>query len=194
MRSVFGVQLMRRSVPRRRVLAFAAIVGATLLAASAPAHAQLPGGPGAVDQYVEDVPTGGGSSHPTADPPSSTPAPSGVQQQIDAQGGSDAPLLTQVVSSSTYGAPQGRAGKGGGGGKDGGGKDGGSSAERMERGGELPEAVTSGTESSGVVSSAVTAVEGSDSRRLLGLLLALLAVTAATVVAVGLRQRRGNRG
>lgn len=183
MRSVFGVELMRRSV-RRRVLAFAAIVGATLLATSAPAHAQLSGGPGAVDQYVEDVPTGGGTSHPTADPPSSTPAPSGVQQQIDAQGGSDAPLLTQVVSSSTYGAPQGRAVN----------KGGGSSAERMERGGELPEAVSSGTESSGVVSSAVTAVEGSDSRRLLGLLLALLAVTAAAVVAVGLRQRRANRG
>ena len=185
MRSVFGVELMRRSVPRRRVLAFAAIVGATLLAASAPAHAQLPGGPGAVDQYVEDVPTGGGSSHPTAEAPSSTPAPSGVQQQIETPGGSDAPLLTQVVSSSTYGAPQERAaGKGGGG----------SSAERMERGGELPEAVSSGTESSGVVSSAVTAVEGSDSRRLLGLLLALLGVTAAAVVAVGLRQRRANRG
>ncbi|HET9545724.1 MAG TPA: hypothetical protein VFO88_09100 [Gaiellaceae bacterium] len=183
MRSVFGVELMRRSV-RRRVLAFAAIVGATLLATSAPAHAQLSGGPGAVDQYVEDVPTGGGTSHPTADPPSSTPAPSGVQQQIDAQGGSDAPLLTQVVSSSTYGAPQGRAVN----------KGGGSSAERMERGGELPEAVSSGTESSGVVSSAVTAVEGSDARRLLGLLLALLAVTAATVFAVGLRQRRANRG
>lgn len=183
MRSVFGVELMRRSV-RRRVLAFAAIVGATLLATSAPAHAQLSGGPGAVDQYVEDVPTGGGTSHPTADPPSSTPAPSGVQQQIDAQGGSDAPLLTQVVSSSTYGAPQRRAVN----------KGGGSSAERMERGGELPEAVSSGTESSGVVSSAVTAVEGSDSRRLLGLLLALLAVTAATVFAVGLRQRRANRG
>ncbi|HSJ94839.1 MAG TPA: hypothetical protein VK896_12465, partial [Gaiellaceae bacterium] len=134
--------------------------------------------------YVEDVPTGGGTSHPTADPPSSTPAPSGVQQQIAAQGGSDAPLLTQVVSSSTYGAPQRRAVN----------KGGGSSAERMERGGELPEAVSSGTESSGVVSSAVTAVEGSDSRRLVGLLLALLAVTAATVVAVGLRQRRANRG
>ena len=185
MRSVFGVELMRRGVPQLRVLAFAAIVGATLLATSAPAHAQLSGGPGAVDKYVEDVPTGGGTSHPTADPPSSTPAPSGVQQQIDAQGGSDAPLLTQVVSSSTYGAPQGRAVNKGGGG---------SSAERMERGGALPEAVSSGTESSGVVSSAVTAVEGSDSRRLVGLLLALLAVTAATVVAVGLRQRRANRG
>lgn len=186
MKSVFGVELMRRSVPRRRVLAFAAIVGATLLATSAPAHAQLSGGPGAVDQYVEDVPTGSGTAHPTADPPSSTPPPSGVQQQIDAQGGSDAPLLTQVVSSSTYGAPQERAGKNKGGGS--------GSSERMERGGELPEAVSSGTESSGVVSSAVTAVEGSDSRRLLGLLLALLAVTAATVVAVGLRQRRANRG
>ena len=183
MRSVFGVELMRRSV-RRRVLAFVAIVGATLLATSAPAHAQLSGGPGAVDQYVEDVPTGGGTSHPTADPPSSTPAPSGVQQQIDAQGGSDAPLLTQVVSSSTYGAPQGRAVR----------KGGGSSLERMERGGGLPEAVSSGTESSGVVSSGGPAVEVSDARRLLGLLFALLAVTAATVIAVGLRQRRANRG
>ena len=178
MGSVVGFELMRLSVPRRRVFALAAILGATLLAPSAPAHAQS--GPGAVDQYVEDVPTGGGASHPTTGTPSSTPASGVVQQQIDAQGGSDAPLLTQVASSSTYGAPQKRSG-------------GGSSAERMERGNELPEAAGSGEESSGVVSSAVTAVEGGDSRRLLGLLLALLAVTVATVVAVGIRQRRSNR-
>lgn len=182
MERVVGVEFMRRSV-RRRVLAFAAIVGATLLASSAPAHAQLPSGPGAVDQYVEDVPTGGGSGHPTADTPTKTSVPGGLQEQINSEGGSDAALLTEVASSSAYGAPQ-RPAKGGGGGG------GGSSAERMERGDTAPSA----TEASGVVSSAITAVEGGDSRRLLALLGALLAVSVATVVAVGVRQRRTGPG
>ena len=178
MKRVVGVQLMRRSV-RRRVLAFAAIVGATLLAGSAPAHAQLPSDPGAVDQYVEDVPTGGGSAHPTADTPTKTSVPGSLQEQINTEGGSDAALLTEVVSSSAYGAPQRPAGGGGG-----------SSAERMERGDTAPSAA----EASGVVSSAITAVEGGDSRRLLALLGALLAVSVATVVAVGVRQRRTGSG
>lgn len=179
MKRVIGVELMRRSV-RRRVLAFAAIVGATLLAGSAPAHAQLPSDPGAVDQYVEDVPTGGGSAHPTADTPTKTSVPGSLQEQINTEGGSDAALLTEVVSSSAYGAPQ-RPARGGGGG---------SSAERMERGDTAPSAA----EASGVVSSAITAVEGGDSRRLLALLGALLAVSVATVVAVGVRQRRTGSG
>jgi hypothetical protein len=178
MKRVIGVELMRRSV-RRRVLAFAAIVGATLLAGSAPAHAQLPSDPGAVDQYVEDVPTGGGSAHPTADTPTKTSVPGSLQEQINTEGGSDAALLTEVVSSSAYGAPQRPAGGGGG-----------SSAERMERGDTAPSAA----EASGVVSSAITAVEGGDSRRLLALLGALLAVSVATVVAVGVRQRRTSSG
>jgi hypothetical protein len=178
MKRVIGVELMRRSV-RRRVLAFAAIVGATLLAGSAPAHAQLPSDPGAVDQYVEDVPTGGGSAHPTADTPTKTSVPGSLQEQINTEGGSDAALLTEVVSSSAYGAPQRPAGGGGG-----------SSAERMERGDTAPSAA----EASGVVSSAITAVEGGDSRRLLALLGALLAVSVATVVAVGVRQRRTGSG
>ena len=178
MKRVVGVELMRRSV-RRRVLACAAIVGATLLAGSAPAHAQLPSDPGAVDQYVEDVPTGGGSAHPTADTPTKTSVPGGLQEQINSEGGSDAALLTEVVSSSAYGAPQRPAGGGGG-----------SSAERMERGDTAPSAA----EASGVVSSAITAVEGGDSRRLLALLGALLAVSVATVVAVGVRQRRTGSG
>jgi hypothetical protein len=178
MKRVVGVEFMRRSV-RRRVLAFAAIVGATLLAGSAPAHAQLPSDPGAVDQYVEDVPTGGGSAHPTADTPTKTSVPGSLQEQINTEGGSDAALLTEVVSSSAYGAPQRPAGGGGG-----------SSAERMERGDTAPSAA----EASGVVSSAITAVEGGDSRRLLALLGALLAVSVATVVAVGVRQRRTGSG
>lgn len=172
-----GVELMRQSIRRRRLLAVAATVGATLLAAPA-AHAQMPGGPGAVDQYVEDVPTGGGSSHPTKDTPTKTDVPASVAEQIAVQGGSDAPLLTEIVSSSTYGAP--RRGNG--------------SAERMERGDALPEIAPAGDEAVGVVSSAITAVEGGDAVRLLALLAALIAVSVATVVAVGARQRRTTRG
>jgi hypothetical protein len=170
-----GVEVMRQVGRRRRAFALAAFVGATLLAAPASAHAQLPGGPGAVDQYVEDVPTGGGKTHPTKDAPTKTSVPASVQAKIEAQGGSDAPLLTEVVSSSSYGAPQdGRP-------------------TRMERGGATADGGPSPEESAGVLSSAVSAVEGGDSRRLLGLLAALLAVSVATVVAVGVRQRRGVR-
>jgi len=175
MGTVEGVELMRQSIGRRRLLAVAATVGATLLVAPA-AHAQLPGGPGAVDQYVEDVPTGGGSTHPTKDTPTKNAVPASLAEQIAAQGGSDSPLLAEIVSSSTYGAPQ-RRGSG--------------PPERMERGAAVP--VPAGEEMSGVVSSAITAVEGGDAGRLLGLLAALLAVSVATIFAVGARHRRSIR-
>lgn len=179
MERVVGVDLLRQGDRGRRLVVVAAILCATLLVA-APAHAQMPGGPGAIDQYVEDVPTGGGKVHPTNEPPAKTPVPGGVQQQIEAAGGADAPLLTEIVSSAQYGAPQEKAGKSGGG-----------SAQRMERGGSTPEAAPAATvEATGVLEAAVSAVEGGDGRRLLGLLAALLAVSVGTVVSVGLRQRR----
>ena len=190
MESVAGVELMRLSAVGRRLVIAALAVGATLLVASAPAHAQLPGGPGAVDQYVEDVPTGSGAGHPTKDPPAKTPVSPDVAEQIALQGGSDAPLLTEIVSSSTYGAPQRQAkGASGSGSGSGSAPPGGGPGERSGS-----ETAATGVQSgSGVVSSAITAVEDGDSRRLLGLLAALLGVSIATVVAVGIRQRGPGR-
>ena len=159
----------------RRALVLAASVAATLLAAPGLAHAQLPDDPSAVDQYVEDVPAGGGKEYPGTSEPSKTSLPQGVTQQIASEGGSDAPLLTEIATSSAYGAPQKRLGRPGSG--------------PSPADGD-PAAGGDGEPSSGVLSTAVTAVEGGDSKRLLGLMLALLAISVATVVAVAARHRR----
>ena len=158
----------------RRALVLAASVAATLLVTPGLAHAQLPDDPSAVDQYVEDVPAGGGKEYPGTSEPSKTSLTQGVTQQIASEGGSDAPLLTEIATSSAYGAPQKRPGRPG---------SGASSGDGEPAGGD-------GEPSSGVLSSAFTAVEGGDSKRLLGLMLALLAISVATVVAVAARHRR----
>jgi hypothetical protein len=161
----------------RRALVLAASVAATLLAAPGLAHAQLPDDPSAVDQYVEDVPVGGGKAYPGMSQPSKASLPQGVTQQIASEGGSDAPLLTEIATSSAYGAPQKRLAKP---------RSGASSGD-----GE-PAAGDDGEPSSGVLSTAVTAAEGGDSKRLLGLLLALLAISVATIVAVAARHRKSS--
>ena len=78
----------------------AAVFGATLLACSG-AYAQTSGG---VDQYVEDVPSAGGTTHPGKDKPKKDTIAPSVETQIEEQGGSDAPVLTEVATSSDYGA------------------------------------------------------------------------------------------
>ena len=161
----------------RRALVLVASVAATLLVAPGLAHAQLPDDPSAVDQYVEDVPAGGGKAYPGMSQPSKTSLPQGVTQQIASEGGSDAPLLTEIATSSAYGAPQKRLAKPGSGASSGDGE---------------PAAGGDGEPSSGVLSTAVTAVEGGDSKRLLGLMLALLAISIATIVAVAARHRKSS--
>jgi hypothetical protein len=161
----------------RRALVVAASVAATLLAAPGLAQAQLPSEPGAVDQYVEDVPAGGGKEHPGTSDPSTASLPADVADRIASEGGSDAPLLEELATSSAYGAPQSSL------------RDT-SSADDGDREASADEDESEGA--SGVFSSAFTAAEGGDSKRLLGLLLALLAISVATIVAVAARQRRSD--
>jgi hypothetical protein len=160
---------------RRRLAAVAAVLGATLLACSAPAYAQTPPDSGAVDQYVEDVPTAGGSTHPGKNPGKKDTIKPSVAAQIDSQGGSDAPVLTEVATSSDYGAGPKLP----------------DAPKPGVRDGEIsnaaPEADVS---SSALASSAVSAVQGAETARLVGFLVVLFGISVATLTAAALRQRR----
>jgi hypothetical protein len=100
---------MGRTLPRRCLAA-----GGVLLAVTAPpAFAQgsppppLPGD-AAIYQYREAVPTGGGPVAPTPGTTRVTPLPATVQAALSTRGGTAAPLLDTVATSSDYGAPQHR--------------------------------------------------------------------------------------
>lgn len=156
---------------RRRLAAVAAVFGATLLACSG-AYAQTSGG---VDQYVEDVPSAGGTTHPGKDKPKKDKIKPSVETQIEEQGGSDAPVLTEVATSSDYGAgPKLPA------------------APKMTvREGEISQAAPEDDVSNGAVAaSAVSAVSGAETVRLVGFLLVLFGISIATLTAAALRQRR----
>lgn len=87
---------------RRAVCACLACVG--LLTAAGVALAKDPGGISAADQSRETIPTSGGRVA-TGAPAPARPLPAPQRRQIDLEGGSDAPILKQVVSSPAYGAP-----------------------------------------------------------------------------------------
>ena len=164
---------------RRWILLLAAAGVATLLAVPGTAAAQTTDIPSAVDQYVEDVPTGGGSSVPGSGGGGGSNLPPGVSAQISDQGGSDASLLNQVATSPTYGAPKvknqqnGPAISGG-------------MMERREGGGSAASPQTDVS----VGSALSSAVSGDDGGRLVGLLVLLLAVSIGALAVSATRYRR----
>jgi hypothetical protein len=60
----------------------------------------------AVDEYAEIVPTGEGEAAPANKEEESRPLPASIVQQVESEGGADAPILKRVATSSVYGAPQ----------------------------------------------------------------------------------------
>jgi hypothetical protein len=82
----------------RRVRHIVLAAGVALLLTAPAARAD---GPPAIDQYVESVPTAGGGK--AAKKPAAIAAT--TQHAIARSGGADAPLLTKVATSATYGAP-----------------------------------------------------------------------------------------
>jgi hypothetical protein len=166
---------------RRSILLLAAAGVATLLALPGTAGAQTSDIPSAVDQYVEDVPTGGGSAVPGSGGGSDSNLPPGVSAQISEQGGSDAPLLDQVATSSTYGAPQVERKS-----KPSGPTISGGMMERREGdgGAAAPETDVS------VGSALSSAVSGDEGGRLVGLLVLLLAVSIGALAVSAARHRR----
>ena len=174
---------------RSRLLTVLAVAAATVAASSGPAAAQAPDDASAVDQYVEPVPTSGGSSYPGTGKPKKTNLPRSVAAAIRHRGGADAALLTEVASSSVYGAPESAVATGkAAGGRKGPGKRA-SKGNRPARGG-APTAGGGGFSSGEAASAAADAVGGAESQRVVALLVALALVTAVALSAAALRRRR----
>src|SRR5687767_11026731 len=72
--------------------------------ASAPAAPPPPERP-VIDQYIEMVPTAGGPASPRAEE-ERQPLPADVGREIREEAGEDAGALTEIATSSRYGAPQ----------------------------------------------------------------------------------------
>jgi hypothetical protein len=161
------VGLTRVLTPRRSIALLAAVVVLVLTGSA------LAADPGLVDQYVEDIPTAGGTHHsggsagptgsggstagPTTGSATLTPA---VEDDLQAAG-KDGEKLKEVATSARYGAP---------------------ATAQTEGGVEL------GAPS--VLGAAASAVGGDDGR-MAGLFVALLAITAVAVgVSAAARRRR----
>ena len=87
-----------------------------------------------VDQYVESVPTAGGSPAPGGRP---AQLPAAVRDRIRSEGGADAATLQAVASSPALGAPASASGTGG--------HSGGSKPDRSGTAGEPDSPVTAAT-------------------------------------------------
>ena len=162
------VGLTRVLTPGRSVALLAALVVLVLTGSA------LAAAPGLVDQYVEDIPTAGGTHHsggsagptgsggstagPTAGSATLTPA---VEDDLKAAG-KDGEKLKEVATSARYGAP---------------------ATAQAQGGAELGAPSLLGAAASAV---------GGDDGRMVGLLIALVAITAVAVgVAATGRRRSG---
>jgi hypothetical protein len=113
----------------------------------------------AIDEYVEEIPTGSGGVAPGADEKETTPLPGSVSAQLDGQAGGDAAVLKELATSSHAGAPQ-------------------TELAPIARRPEAARDRTSG------LAAAASAVGGSSGTRLIGLLLVVVLITGAAAVAV----------
>jgi hypothetical protein len=129
---------------------------------------------GLIDQYIEDVPTSGGTHHAgtggsggtgsTGSSAAVTPAslPSDVKTKLEDRGGKDSEILQEIATSPRYGAPPATSG-----------------------------AILAATSSPDPFSAAVGAVTDGSDGRMVGLFVALLAITAVAVgVSAAARRRR----
>jgi hypothetical protein len=150
----------------RRILV-TAIAGAAL-AMPGTAFAQTGG---LIDQYIEDVPTSGGTHHAgtgsggtgsTGSSAAVTPAslPSDVKTKLEDRGGKDSEILQEIATSARYGAPPATSG-----------------------------AILTATSSPDPFSAAVGAVTDGSDGRMVGLFVALLAITAVSLGFSAARRR-----
>lgn len=166
-------QLMHRQ-PKKVSLVILALVAAVLLLAPG-AFGQTGDDPAGVDQYVEELPTGAGDKPSGgSDNGGGGRLATGVEQEVQRQGGDDAGLLTAIATSAAFGAPSERLRESAGGRTAG-------NPGSAEPDVSLPEAL----------SSAVGSLAGGDGEgSALGLIVAVGAVTGAAVLAAFLRRRR----
>jgi hypothetical protein len=177
---VRGLLVRRKAagIIRRLVLRGRGTIRRTLVAAFATAALVLPGAAfaqtgGLIDQYIEDVPTSGGTHHAgtggsggTGSTGSSsaavTPAslPSDVKTKLEDRGGKDSEILQEIATSARYGAPPAASG-----------------------------AVLTATSAPDPFSAAVGAVTDGSDGRMVGLFVALLAITAVSLGFAAARRR-----
>jgi hypothetical protein len=124
---------------------------------------------GLIDQYIEDVPTSGGTHHAgtggtgsTGSSAAVTPAslPSDVKTKLEDKGGKDSDILRQIATSPRYGAPPATSG-----------------------------AILTATSSPDLFSAAVGALTDGGDGRMVGLFVALLAITAVSLGFAAARRR-----
>ena len=184
---------VRRSAAHRLFLS--ALVVVSILTWAGPASAQIPDHSSAVDQYVEDIPTTGGSAAAGGGPgrpgggssggagtggDATTRLPSGIVSALEREGGREAALLEDVATSEAYGAPQTTLG----------GSEAARETLRRLESGELDEGTPGGTSTRDALAAAVSAVDGGEGMRLVGLFIALILIAGAALAAAGLRHRR----
>ena len=166
-----GLWMMHRQ-PRALSLVVPALLALALFLAPS-ALGQTGDDPAGVDQYVEELPTGTGDKPSGGENGGGGRLATGVQNEVEAQGGDDAAILTDIATSPAFGAPSERLRESAGVGMGGRAADEPGTAEPDV---SLPEAV----------SSAVGSPEGSA----LGLIIAVGAVTAVAAFAAFFRSRR----
>lgn len=178
-----GLRHVSRHLLRLRLGISLLIALATLIAFAATASAQTNDDAGAVDEYVEDIPTSEGSTPVGGGKSKREALPKDVAAQVQEEGGDDAEALETVATSSAYGAPQKRAQKRAA-----------TKRTRSERDEATPQSQSRPPREEPVVSSdgalaaAATATTGESGKRLLGLLIALGLVSAIAVGIVAARQ------
>jgi hypothetical protein len=138
-----------------------------LVLAPTAAAAGSPQDSGVYDQYTEQIPTADGSHHSGSGGPGSggpsTPGPTGsivLPTNLKKDGGKDAKTLRELATAPRYGAPT--------------------------PGGSLPQSSAS---SPAAVSAAVSAITDGSDGRMVGLFVALLAVTAVSLGFAAARRR-----
>jgi len=127
---------------------------------------------GLIDQYIEDVPTSGGTHHAgtggsggtgsTSSSAAATPAPlpTDVKTKLENKGGKDSEILQEIATSPRYGAPPATSG-----------------------------AILAATSTPDPFSAAIGAVSDGSDGRMVGLFIALLAVTAVSLGFAAARRR-----
>ena len=140
-----------------------------------------PGTSAAVSQYVEQIPTSSGPQATGVGKETFKPLPKRAKAKLVRQGGEDAALLEKIATSSAYGAPQATKKKGG---KDDDPGAGGAAVVIRDDPRDLGDASTSEA-----LSAAVSVVTDGSDKRLLGLLIVMLLITATALASAGYRQR-----
>ena len=144
------------------------------------------------------MPTSGGATVPgKKNKPKKNSLPPAVSNSIEQQGGSDAGILREVATSPDYGAPATSAPKGNAGNKPkakkGKRKDAAQGAQGTARGASPEGHVIPRPQDSSpseALSAAVSAVQGGDAARMVGLLVVLFLISVAALATAALRHRR----